>query len=93
MREVQIGRQSLGPHTDCSDQIKTKQREVGQVIMGERLIAEVRMDEPDASQRPSTETESRQVGEHQLPPASHNHLLDGPASGDQEADLAPDFVG
>ena len=93
MSQGHIGRQPVGPHADGDDQIQSKQRQVGQVILRERLIAEVRMDQPDTPQQPAPQTESGQVGEHQFPHASDDHLLDSPAAGNHEPDLAPDLVG
>src|SRR2546422_8554572 len=51
VRRVQMARLAVGAHAEGRDQVQTQEGQIGQVVLTQRFVAQMRMDEPNASER------------------------------------------
>ncbi len=77
---------------DRGDQIEAQEREIGQVVLRQRLAAEVGMHQPQPTKSTARGAQATHVGEHQLGGITDDHVLDRPAPVDQDPDLPADML-
>lgn len=63
VRVVQHARLAIGSHANRGDEIEPQQREVGEVVSGERLGLQVRVHEAQTAQTNLTRASSADVGQ------------------------------
>lgn len=76
---------------DRDDRVEPQQSEVGQVVSGEPLGAQVGMDQAKASQPAAARAQATPIGQLGARRTADHHVLDIAAAIDQDADLATDF--
>lgn len=85
---VHIARGAVRAHADGGDQVEAQARQVEQVVVGERLVAKVRVHEAQRAEASAGGAEAADVGEGQARGVADDDVLDGAAAVDQHADLA-----
>ena len=80
-------------NADRRHQVEPQQREVGQVVAGERLALEVRVHQAQAPQTYLARAGTADVGQLELVRVAHNHRFDGTLTGEQDADLSVGLEG
>src|SRR5262249_16969929 len=73
------------------DQVEPEEREVGEVVLRQRLAAEVGVDEPEAAEAAARRTEAADVGKDELGRVPDDDVLDLTAAIDEDADLTRDL--
>jgi hypothetical protein len=84
--EDPVGEGILYP--DRRDKVEPEEGEVGKVILVQRFILEMRMDEPESPERFFPERIIRKVGDEDSLGIPDNNVVNFPGSFDEEADLA-----
>src|SRR5207253_11042331 len=51
VRRVQMARLAVGAHAEGRDQVQTQEGQIGQVVLTQRFVAQMGMDEPNAPER------------------------------------------
>ena len=90
--DVQLARPARGVDGDRRYSIEPQQREVGEVVPGQRLAAQVGVDEPKAAEPARSAAHTADVGQHDLRRIADEHVLDRAAPIDQHADLAVELA-
>ncbi len=88
MADVELARAPLGIDRDRGDRIEPEQLQISHVVAGERLVAEVRVDEPKAAEPTLPAADATEIGEHDLRGVADHDVLDRAAAIDENADLA-----
>lgn len=89
MRHVERAGQSTGQHLDGRHEIETQQGEVGQVLIIQRFVIEVRMHEAHPSE--TVAAAPAQFREEETAGIPHQYSLDLAAPIQQQTDLPLDF--
>src|SRR5713226_4532124 len=84
---------AVGAHAESRDQVQAQERQVGQVVLTQRFVAQMRVNHPNAAERLPAEAIVREVGQDDLAVVPDDDVLDRAAAIDQQADLAPDLAG
>ena len=63
VRELDPPGAAVGQRLDHGDQVEAQQREVVEVVAGERLAAQMRVDEPQAAEAADAAAQAADVGE------------------------------
>ena len=90
---MQIGRPAVGPHPDRRHQIQAQQGQVDEIVAGQRLVAQVGVDQPQAAETPPAGADAADLGQVDARRVAHEHVLDLTAAPHQDADLALDLAG
>ncbi len=88
MRPVQDARQAVLQHAHRGHQVQAQQRQVGEVVAGERLGLEVGVDQAQAAQTDLPGTGPADVRKFQLLRVPHHYLLHLALAVQQDTDLA-----
>ena len=78
---------------DRGDEVESEHPEVDEVVMRQRLTAQMGVHQAEAAQATDAGTLPTQVGQHELSRFTDDHELDLSAAVDQHADLAADLGG
>ena len=86
-RQVDLPRQGVVARNDRGDRVETQQHQVGEVVARERLVLQVRVDEPQAAQAGLARAGAADVGQLDLPRVSDDDVLDFAAPVEQDPNL------
>jgi hypothetical protein len=86
--DVQFARTTRGIDGNRRYSIQSKQCEVGQVVAGERLAAQVGMDQTKPAESTLSAAHAADIGQHDLRSIADECVLDRTAAIDQHTDLA-----
>ena len=93
VRRIQMAWLAVGAHAEGRDQVQAQERQVGQVVLTQRFVAQMRVDQPNAAERLPAEAIVREVGQDDLSVVPDDDVLDHAPTIDEQADLAPDLAG
>ncbi len=93
MGDLDPAREAGGEGLDHRHQVQAEEREVVQVILGERLAFEVRMDEPQAPEAAEAPPQAADVREGQALGVSHDDVLDRAVAREEHPHLALELPG
>ncbi len=82
VRGVQLSRLAVCLHADGRHQIEPQERQVRQIVLTQRLVAQVRVDQPETTERSPPQTIVRHIRQDDLPVVADDHVLDRPPSVD-----------
>ena len=87
MGYMDMGRESVIPHTDSGHEIQPEKGQVCKVILVQRLIFQMGMDAPDTAKTSLPQAEIREVRDHDLLLIPHDDMVDNPLAVNDHADL------
>ena len=90
-RDVDLARQPVRARLHRGHGVQPQEHEVGEVVAGERLVLEVRVDEAQAAQAGMAGAGAADVRQGELPRVSHDDVLHLAAPVEQDAQLPPRF--
>jgi hypothetical protein len=90
--DVQVRGPPVGPHPDGGDQVQAQQRQVDQVVPGQRLVAQVRVHQAQAAEAAPSGADTADLGQVDARRVADEHVLDLAAPAHQDADLAFDLA-
>src|SRR5262249_49362325 len=76
---------------DGGDQVEPEERQIGEVVLCERLTAKVRVDQSQAPEAAARGAQTAHVRQHELGGVAYENVLDLSAPVDEDADLARNF--
>ena len=85
---MKIGRAAVGLHANGRHEIQPQQREIDEIVAGQRLVAQVGMDEAQAAEPASARSDAADLGQVDARGIAHEDVLDFAAPADEEPDLA-----
>ncbi len=83
--------QAMLTNSDHHHEIEAQQRQVGQIVLTQRLPGQVSVDTAQPAQTTAASTIVRQVGDHDLTIVSDDHIPHRTATVDYQSDLTPDL--
>ena len=83
---------ALGADADGADEVEPKAREIDDVVFGQALLVEVRVDEAKATEAPLGSTQSSEIRQVELGRIANDDVVDLAASRDKHADLPARLV-
>lgn len=86
MRQMQQAGLALFVYSQDPDQVQSQERQVGQIVLAQRVIVEMRANQPKTAEGMRSDSELRQRFEGRRAAGSHEYLFDDPAASDQETD-------
>ena len=86
------GQAAFGIHVDGRHQIESQQRQVCQVVLRERLAAEVRVNAAQSAKASRSDADAFEVGQLDAAIVADHHVLHVTLAIDQRADLSACFV-
>ena len=81
-------RLATGADRDRRHQVEAEERQVGEIVLGQRLAAQVRVDQAQPAEAPRAAAQTSDVRQHQLRCVPHDDVLDRTSPVDQDPDLA-----
>ena len=93
MRQLHPSGEAALQHLDHGDQIEAQEREVVEVVPGQRLAFEMRVDQAQAAEAADAAAQAADVGKGQAVGVAHDDVADGPLAAEQHADLAVELAG
>ncbi len=90
--DVKIDRAPLGRHANGRDQIEPQKGEIDQVVSGQRLVAQVGVDEAQAPKAPAAGPDAADLRQVYPRGVADEDVLDGPAAADEDAHLPLDLA-
>ena len=93
VRVVQHAGQPVFLHANGRDEVEPQQREVGEVVAGERLALQVRVHQAQPTQTHLPGARTADVGQLERMRVAHHHRLDVALAVEQHADLAVRLAG
>jgi hypothetical protein len=92
VRDVQIGRPSVRPYADRRDQVQPQQRQVDEIVARQRLVPQVRVDQPQAAEPTAPGADATDLGQVDARGIADEDVLDLAAPADQDPDLPLDLA-
>ena len=92
MRDVQIGRPAVWLHPDGRHQIEPQQRKVHQIVAGQRLVAQMCVNQTQATKATAARAQPSDLGQCQARRITDEHVLDLPTSADENPHLSINLV-
>ena len=89
---MQIGGPPVGPHADRRHQVQPQQRQVDEVVARQRLVAQVRVHQPQAAEPAAAGADAADLGQVDARGVADEDVLDLAAPPDQDADLPLDLA-
>ena len=83
----------IGQRRDRDHRIESQEREVGEIVAGERLGAQMGVDAAQSAQAPAPGAHPAPIRQLDRARVAHHHVGDGAGPIDQHADLAPGLAG
>jgi hypothetical protein len=90
--QVQVRGAPVVGDPDRRHQVQAQQRQVDQVIAGQRLVAQVGVHQAQAAEAPAPRADTPQLGQGDARGVAHEHVFDVAAPVDQDPDLALDLA-
>src|SRR5437773_10440878 len=84
-------RLSVVTHPYRRNQIKPQQGEVGQVILAQWLVTEMRVHHPDAAKRPAPQAIGGQIRQDDFMVVADDHVYERAMAVDEHGNLTPDL--
>ncbi len=92
VRDVRVRRHAGRVHSERHHRVEAELGEVGQVVVGQRLVAEEGVDAAESAQASLTSAQAPPLGHLDRGSAAHHRVRDGTASIDEDTHLASDLV-
>src|SRR6185312_10584813 len=93
MRQLQAAGQTGVQHLDHGDEVETEERQVVEVVAGERLTLQVSVDEAQAAETADAAAQTADVGQRQAVGVSHDDVADLAIATQKHADLTVEAAG
>ena len=86
MRQMQPAGFARFVYSQDSDQVQSQERQMGQIVLAQRVIVEMCANQPETAEGMRSDSELRQRFKGRRATGSHEYLFDDTAASDQEAD-------
>lgn len=88
MRQMQQAGLTRFVYSQDPDQVQSQERQMSQIVLAQRVIVEMRANQPETAEGMRSDPELRQRFEGRRAARSHEYLFDDTSASDQETDRA-----